>query len=362
MGNVVAIDVENQITRVDIVHPGAGFTQNPTVFFEGPGSGANVFVEIDTGSGRIESVRVLDRGAGYFAGNTNLIVIDPGTSATATARLNNVLYVPDATKSYNTTRSIKEVIKFDRTTYTSNVHLWEPNSSYYLGETLSYNGEAWRANTVVPFAGLVYPSTQLVAFNGNTYAAANINTTVSAVSVTFGNVKYINPPITEWTESLTYTANTVVKYGINYYIGANSTANVSGTSYTFGLRGTIRNANVQAWNNTKTYTTSLSSVGLSDVFSYLGNVYILANTVANASGRSFTFPAWSNTVARSARINAKVVAWEPDAEYADMSSNTLYEYLGNVYQANTEITNVTITANSPRFFPNANVVKATTSN
>jgi hypothetical protein len=84
--------------------------------------------------------------------------------------------------------------------------------------------------------------------------------------------------------------------------------------------------------------------------------------VANASGRSFTFPAWSNTVARAARINAKVVAWEPDADYTDMSANTLYEYLGNVYQANTEITNVTITANSPRFFPNANVVKATTSN
>ena len=362
MGNVVAVDVENQITRVEIVHPGSGFTNQPTVFIEGPGSGANVSVLIDEGSGRIESVTVLDRGAGYFAGNTNLIVIDPGTSATATARLNNVFYVPDASKSYNTTRGIKEIIKFDRTTYTSNVHLWEPNSSYYLGETVAYRGEAWRANTVVPFANIIYPSTQLVAFNGNTYAAANASTTVSAVSVTFGNVKYINIPITEWSESLTYVANTVVKFGINYYIGANTTANVSGMTYTFGLRGTIRNANVQAWNNTKTYTTSLSSVGLSDVFSYLGNVYILANTVANASGRSFTFPAWSNTVARSARINAKVVAWEPDANYLDVSANTLYEYLGNVYQANTEITNVTITANSPRFFPNANVVKATTSN
>jgi hypothetical protein len=362
MGNVVAVDVENQITRVDIVHPGAGFTQEPTVFFEGPGSGANVSVQIDEGSGRIESVTVLDRGTGYFAGNTNLIVIDPGTSATATARLNNVFYVPEPAKSYNTTRSIKEVIKFDRTTYTSNVHLWEPNASYYLGETVAYRGEAWRANTVVPFANVIYPSTQLVAFNGNTYAAANTETSVSAVSVTFGNVKYINPPYVVWSNTLSYVANTVVRYGDNYYLGANTTANVSGMTYTFGLRGTIRNANVQVWNNNKTYTTSLSTVSLSDVFSYLGNVYILSNTVANASGRSFTFPAWSNTVARSARINAKVVLWEPDANYADMSENTLYEYLGNVYQANTEITNVTITANSPRFFPNANVVKATTSN
>jgi hypothetical protein len=361
MGNVVAVDVENQITRVDIVHPGSGFTKQPTVFIEGPGSGANVSVLIDEGSGRIESVTVLDRGAGYFAGNTNLIVIDPGTSATATARLNNVFYVPDAAKSYNTTRSVKEIIKFDRTTYTSNVHLWEPNANYYLGETVAYRGEAWRANTVVPFANVIYPATQLVAFNGNTYAAANANTTVSAVSVTFGNVKYINPPVTTWSESLTYVANTVVKYGTNYYIGANASANVSGMTYTFGLRGTIRNANVQAWSNTKTYTTSIASVGLSDVFSYLGNVYILANTVANASGRSFSFPAWSNTVARAGRINAKVVAWEPDANYTDMS-NTLYEFSGKVWQANTEIVNVNLAANSRRFFPQANVVEATTSN
>jgi hypothetical protein len=362
MGNVVAVDVENQITRVEIVHPGSGFTQQPTVFFEGPGSGANVSVQIDEGSGRIEVVTVLDRGTGYFAGNTNLIVIDPGTSATATARLNNVFYVPDAAKSYNTTRSITEIIKFDRTTYTSNVHLWEPNSSYYLGETVAYGSEAWRANTVLPFANLIYASTDLVGYDNNIWAAANATTSVSGISVTFGNVKYINPPFVLWTDTLTYTANTVVKYGDNYYIGANSTANVSGMTYTFGLRGTIRNANVQPWSNTKTYTTSISTVGLSDVFSYLGNTYILANTVANASGRSFSFPSWSNTVSRAGRINAKVVAWEPDAEYTDMSANTLYEYLGNVYQANTEITNVTITANSPRFFPNANVVKATTSN
>ena len=360
-GNVVAVDVENQITRVDIVHPGSGFTKQPTVFFEGPGSGANVSVLVDEGSGRIESVTVLDRGTGYFAGNTNLIVIDPGTSATATARLNNVFYVPDAAKSYNTTRGIKETIKFDRTTYTSSVYLWEPNVRYYIGETVAYGGEAWRANTVVSFANVIYPATQLVAYQGNTYAAANANTTVSAVSVTFGNVKYINPSVTTWSESLTYTANTVVKYGDNYYIGANTSANVSGKTYTFGLRGTIRNANVQPWSNTKTYTTSIASVALSDVFSYLGNTYILANTVANASGRSFSFPAWSNATARSGRINARVIAWEPDAAYTDMSS-TLYEFMGNVYQANTEIVNVSLTANSPRFFPNANVVKATTSN
>ena len=361
MGNVVAVDVENQITRVEIVNPGSGFAQQPTVFFEGPGSGANVAVLIDEGSGRIESVTVLDRGIGYFAGNTNLIVIDPGTSATATARLNNVFYVPDAAKSYNTTRGIKETIKFDRVTYTSSVHLWEPNVRYYIGETVSYRGEAWRANTVVSFADAIYPASQLVAYQGNTYAAANASTTVSAVSVTFGNVKYINPPVTTWSETLTYVANTVVKYGSNYYIGANTSANVSGITYTFGLRGTIRNANVQPWSNTKTYRTSLSTVGLSDVFSYLGNVYILANTVANASGRSFTFPTWSNTVARAGRINARVVEWEPDAVYTDIS-NTLFEYLGNVYQANTEVVNVSLTANSPRFFPNANAVMATTSN
>ena len=360
-GNVVAVDVENQVTRVDIVHPGSGFTKQPTVFFEGPGSGANVSVLVDEGSGRIESVTVLDRGAGYFAGNTNLIVIDPGTSATATARLNNVFYVPDAAKSYNTTRGIKETIKFDRTTYTSSVHLWEPNVRYYTGETVAYRGEAWRANTVVPFANVIYPASQLVAYQGSTYAAANASTTVSAVSVTFGNVKYINPQVTAWSETLTYVANTVVKYGSNYYIGANTTANVSGVTYTFGLRGTIRNANVQPWSNTKTYTTSIASVANSDVFSYLGNVYILANTVANASGRSFTFPAWSNTVARVGRVNARVVEWEPDAVYTDVS-NTLFEYLGNVYQANTEIVNVSLTANSPRFFPNANVVMSTTSN
>jgi hypothetical protein len=366
-GNATLTDVSGVITKTIIVNQGDGFTVDPILEVFGAGIQANIQAQIDVTTGKIANVTIIDGGQGYTAANTSIRIIDPNTPAAAVARLKNVFYRPQPNLSYNTSRSIHSRLKFDRVTYTSNVQVWAPNSVYYLGDTVSYQGEAWRANTVVTYANLQYPSTTIVAYNGNLLVASNANTTVSAISVTFANafgsgnsITYNNATISEYNNTQTYAANAIVKFGVNYYINANSTANVSGLSYTFGSLGTVLNANVLTYSNTATYTFDAVNFNNTSVFAYLSNIYVVANTLANATGRSFDFPAWSNSVARAARINANVVVWEPGQVYD--TTNYVIQYLGNVFIANTQVTGANLFANSARFFGNANVVQATSSN
>jgi hypothetical protein len=366
-GNATVVDVEGVITDLVIVDQGQGLQEDPIIEVFGSGIQANLIANIDTSTGRLSSVTIVDGGQGYYAANTSVRIIDPFTTATAVARLNNVFYKSNPELSYNTVRGIETTMKFDRTTYNSNVSMWLPNTTYYLGDTVSYRGEAWRANTVVTFANVIYPSNVVVAYGGNLLVASNASSSVSAVSVTFANVfssnssiTYENPIIVDYDSSQTYAANTIVKFGVNYYINANATANVSGISYTFAGLGTVRNANVLSYSNTAVYTFNSTNFNNTSVFEYLGNTYIVANVAANASGRSFEFPAWSNAVSRSSRINANVVVWEPGVVYD--TTSYVVQYLNNVFIANTEVVGGNLYANSTQYFGNANVVAATSSN
>lgn len=366
-GNATPTDVSGIITKVIIADQGSGFTVDPILEIFGSGIQANIQAQIDTTTGKISGVTIINGGIGYTAANTSIRVLDPNTPAAAVARLKNVFYKSQPELSYNTTRSIHSRLKFDRITYSSNVQSWLPNSVYYLGDTVSYQGEAWRANTVVTYANLLYPSTTIVAYDGNLLVASNANTTVSAISITFANafgsgnsVTYENATISEYNNTQTYAANTIVKFGVNYFINANSTANISGLSYTFGSLGTVLNANVLTYSNTATYTFDPINFNNTSVFAYSSNIYVLANTLANATGRSFTFPAWSNSTPRAARINANVVVWEPGQVYD--TTDYVIQYLGNIFIANTQVIGGNLFANSARFFGNANVVQATSSN
>jgi hypothetical protein len=93
---------------------------------------------------------------------------------------------------------------------------------------VSYNGEAWRANTAVTYANVAYASNVIVAYNGNLLIAANADTSVSALSVTFANafssnssITYENATVADYDNTQTYAANTIVKFGINYFINVN---------------------------------------------------------------------------------------------------------------------------------------------
>lgn len=366
-GNVSTIDVSGQIVSTLIVDQGDGFTVRPILEIIGSGIQANLQANIDAVTGRISDVTIVDPGFGYQSGNTRIRVIDPNTAAAAVARLKNVFYRPDPALSYNTTRSIDTRIKFDRITYSSNVQAWLPNSVYYLGDTVSYNGEAWRANTVATYANVIYASNVIVAYNSNLLVASNANTSVSALSVTFANafggnssITYENAAIVDYDNTQTYAANTIVKFGVNYFINANTSANISGVSYTFPGVGTVLNANVLTYSNTASYIFDPVNINNSSVFATAGNVFVLANTTANATGRSFSFPAWSNSTPRAGRINANVVVWEPGIVYD--TTNYVIQYLGNVFIANTQVIGANLFANSSRYFGNANVVAATSSN
>jgi hypothetical protein len=344
--------VDGVITSVEIINVGSGFTREPIIQVNGSGLNANIQATIDS-AGRLDSVTVYNGGTNYFGSNTSITVIEPGTTATAVTRINNIYYKSDPTKSYNTTRSFDEIIKFDRITYTSNIKNWSANTTYYLGDTVSYEGAGWRANTAQAWGNLRYPSTTLISYQGNTYLAANANTTLGGISVTFGNVVYENANVLTYFGNTAYAANSIVLYDGLYYINANANANISGTSYTFSS-GVRKNANVEIWSNVKNYTTS-------NIFSYLGNTYILANTISNASGVSIAFESWANTTPRAARLNANIVVWEPGTLYPD-TENIVIDFLGSYVIANTEIIGANLYANSGRFFGNANVVYSTSSN
>jgi len=358
-GNVSSVDVSGVITRVDIVNNGRGFTRTPYLEILGSGASGNVICNTDLETGIITDVTIVSGGIGYVQGNTSIRVIEPLTNASAVARLHNVFYRPSPADSYNLVRSFDTELKFDRITYSSNVLSWSANATYYLGETISYDNSAWRANTVQAWANVIYPSSTLVEYRGQVYAAANANSTVSAVSLTFGNVFYANPTILPWYGNTAYAANTIVSFGSKYYINANSSANISGVSYTFA-QGTRINANVEVYSNIATYNLDVVDFNKTNVFSYLGNIYAISNITSNATGRSFSFPSWSNSTPRAGRINANVVVWEPGTVYD--TANIVLDYLGNVIIANTQVLNANLYANSARYFSNANAITASTSN
>ena len=285
-----------------------------------------------------------------------MTVLESQTDASAYVKLRSMYFRPNLSlpeTSYNAVRSIASTLKFDRTTYRSNVSLWQANTPYFQGDTVSYQGQAYRANTIQSWANVLYTSSSVVDYNGTLYVASNVESTISSLRITFNGDSYYDPVINEYDNTVTYSPNDIIEYGTGYYINANTSANVSGLSYTFPTVGKILNPTIQPYSNITTYSTTTP-------FEHNGTVYVVANASANASGISYTFPTWSNSVARAGRLNANVVQWEPFTFYD--TSNIVLKYLNAIVVANTEVISANLWAIGPEFFPNANVVIATTSN
>ena len=346
----ITIDDNGSIIGTTIINPGHSFVRTPTIYVQDLyGTDANISCSIVNGS--ISALTINAGGAGYTEQST-VWVLEPNTEANAVVKLRSVYWRPNIAlpeDSYNAVRSITTNLKFDRISYTSNVKLWQANTLYFIGDTVSYNGDGYRVNTVQPWANLLYPSTDLVNYNGTVYSAANAHTSISSLRITFNSTSYYNPVIHDYDSTYTYATNDIVKLSSNYYINANATANISGISYIFPTVGTILNPNIQPYSNTVSYTTTTP-------FSYGGTVYVTANSYANATGYSFDFENWSNTVARASRINARIVDWEPQTIYD--TANIVVSFGGYYYIANTEIT-ANLWADT---FPIADTVLVTSSN
>ena len=239
----LGVDINGTIIYANIVSKGSGFTTTPTIFVEGTGYGANVSCTIDS-KGTIASTIIVNGGFEYD-GNSVARIIDPGTSAMATAKINNVFYTPDSASSYNTSRSISSTIKFDRITYTSNIADWSANTTYYFGDTVRYQGRAYRANTTVyPSAILALTSNvnyktgdTIVTHNAGTVTgSANVSVEPSSIArqyrntVTVGNILFVTNTQGILNGGLPYQIGQQTVYGASPEYVLTNVAIISSTS------------------------------------------------------------------------------------------------------------------------------------
>ena len=124
-----------------ITDPKTGSIISPTVTITGGGgSGAKAEVTgFNSATGAITEITVTDPGIGYTSAPKVTISGTGGTGALAAARLTN-----------KTVRQFDSVIKFDRTSYDSDVKIWNETSSYVTGDVVAYNGSAYIATENVP--------------------------------------------------------------------------------------------------------------------------------------------------------------------------------------------------------------------
>lgn len=155
------------VVEIDIADGGTGFTLTPNIIVSGgTGSGVVAHATINSNTGSIASVTIVNPGAGFITPPT-VTVNGNGTGAILVPRLKNIFFKPDPAGSYNTVRTFDTTLKFDRTNFYSTVVEWAPNTAYTATVAAGTGtGNIWLS------------SGNLVAHNNNIYKpfAANVTT------------------------------------------------------------------------------------------------------------------------------------------------------------------------------------------
>jgi hypothetical protein len=230
--NVIAIMdfASNSISRFEVINPGQGYTSTPLISINGTGTGAigsailknhylveslpttvvkaNASVTVYAGN-IITQPNTGAYGTVYSASTGNLITLVDvvGTFANyqylysdlsnlgVTTSNSVTSYTQFINQSYNTVRNITTTIKFDRTSYTSNIVTWQPNVTISANSWVSYNNQAYQATSNVYSTAILSLSSNVTAAVGNyiTQANATGNARVLAVSsnlqlITLGNI------------------------------------------------------------------------------------------------------------------------------------------------------------------------------
>lgn len=150
------------VESISISAPGAGFTVAPSVQIianNDGGTGATAVAIINEVTGQIDKIVVTSSGYGYKT--TPYVVINgTGTGARAYAVLSN-----------KKIRKMKTVMKFDRTSYTTSVKEWLPNTSYNAGNIVSYKGQGYVAK--VDNNDTVFKPSYFNLLSGQDYTSAN---------------------------------------------------------------------------------------------------------------------------------------------------------------------------------------------
>jgi len=219
----------NTISGFEVIDPGHGYTSQPQILINGTGTGAagytvlknkyyieslptttltantnvtvyvgNIITQPNTGAyGTVQTastgniITLIDVN-GTFASNQYIFSDFANLNTTVTS---TSTYTQFVNQSYNTVRNINTTLVFDRTTYSSNVIVWQPNITIANSSIVSYNGQAYQATSNVYSSAILTLSGNVSASVGNyvTQANATGNATIIAISsnlqlVTLGNV------------------------------------------------------------------------------------------------------------------------------------------------------------------------------
>jgi hypothetical protein len=145
-----------------------------------PASGARAEVYSDS-SGKVVS---LWNYSGTFIGNAYLyrngsnLNVRPAYYTVSSVPL-AVPYTTFVDQSYNKVRTFTTHVKFDRTSYSSNISAWKPNITVTANSRVSYQGSAYQANSTV-YSSATLKLTANVSANVGDYITQSNNSTANA--------------------------------------------------------------------------------------------------------------------------------------------------------------------------------------
>ena len=122
------------LDSVEIIDGGTAYTEPPLVVITGDAVEPAEATAVISSLGRVVAVNVTNPGSGYSQTPTITFDGGNGTAARAYARMTNDLV-----------RSFRTVIKYDRFQYFSDVLTWSPNGTYSSGMLVRYDDRVWQA-------------------------------------------------------------------------------------------------------------------------------------------------------------------------------------------------------------------------
>jgi hypothetical protein len=141
------------IDSIEITHGGSGYTQPPQVTIQGDAdTAATASARINT-AGAVIEITLLTPGSGYrdqpqviFSGGNGVgaqaYVRLVGTGSAQNYSTNIATIVP---QTYNLTRTMRTVMRYDRYQYQTSIETWSPDGTYDNGSLVRYENSVWRA-------------------------------------------------------------------------------------------------------------------------------------------------------------------------------------------------------------------------
>jgi hypothetical protein len=154
-----------QVSSIDIIEGGVGYTSEPTVEISG-GGGTGATAEALVENGIITEITVTEPGTGFTSQPTVTITGGGGSGARARVQLEN-----------NLIRTSRTLIKFDRVNYAWDLEVqdWQPNTEYQIGDIITYQGEAYEVQTAFASSD-VFSGSNLEIYLDEDFQTANDRT------------------------------------------------------------------------------------------------------------------------------------------------------------------------------------------